>query len=68
VVILQTIIKKDFKTITIYMVFIGWLASGAGLFVALENLIFFVPVILLFALLKIMTTQYIPNNKEVKYV
>lgn len=68
VVILQTLIKKDFKTITIYMVFIGWLASGAGLFVALENFIFFVPVILLIALFKIMTNQYIPNNKEVNYV
>lgn len=68
VVILQTIIKKDFKTITIYMVFIGWIASGTGLFVALENLIFFVPIILLVSLFKIMSSQYIPNNKEIKYV
>lgn len=68
VVILQTIIKKDFKTISIYMIFIGWLSSGAGLFVALNNLIFFVPIILLIALLKIISNQYIPNNKEVNYV
>lgn len=68
VVILQTIIKKDFKTITFYMIFIGWIASGAGLFVALENLILFVPIILLIALLKIMTKEYLPNNKEIKYV
>lgn len=68
VIILQTIIKKDFKTICLYMIFIGWIASGAGLFVALENLIFFVPVILLITLLKIMSNQFIPNNKEVNYV
>lgn len=37
VVILQTLIKKDLKTISIYMIFIGWLASGAGLFTALES-------------------------------
>ena len=66
--ILQTISKKDFKTITFYMVFIGWIASGAGLFVALENLILFVPIVLLIALIKIMTREYLPKNKEIKYV
>lgn len=50
------------------MIFIGWIASGAGLFVALENLIFFVPVILLITLLKIMSNQFIPNKKEINYV
>ena len=68
VVILQTISKKDFKTITFYMVFIGWIASGAGLFVALENLILFVPIVLLIALIKIMTREYLPKNKEITYV
>ncbi|MDZ7818005.1 MAG: hypothetical protein U5K55_05055 [Aliarcobacter sp.] len=68
VVILQTIAKKDFKTITFYMVFIGWIASGAGLFVALGNLILFVPIVLLIALIKIMTREYLPKNKEIKYV
>ncbi|WP_368028614.1 hypothetical protein [Arcobacter sp. s6] len=68
VIILQTIVKKDFKTITIYMVFIGWVASGAGLFVAVENLILFVPIVLLGALLRIMTKGYLPKNKEIKYV
>ena len=68
VVILRTIVKKDFRTITFYMIFIGWMASGAGLFVALENLILFVPIILLIALIKIMTKDYLPNNKEIKYV
>ena len=66
--ILQTISKKDFKTITFYMVFIGWIASGAGLFVALENLILFVPIVLLIALIKIMTREYLPKNKEITYV
>lgn len=68
VVILQTIAKKDFKTITFYMIFIGWVASGAGLFVALSNLILFVPIILLLAIFKIMLSEYKPNNKEIKYV
>ena len=68
VVILQTIIKKDFKTISFYMIFIGWMASGAGLFVAITNLILFVPIILLIAIFKIMINEYKPNNKEIKYV
>ena len=68
VIILQTIIKKDFKTITIYMIFIGWIASGAGLFVAVEHLILFVPIILLIAILRIMTKEYLPKKKEIKYV
>jgi hypothetical protein len=50
------------------MMFIGWIASGAGLFVALENLILFVPIVLLIALIKIMTREYLPKNKEIKYV
>jgi len=68
VVILQTIVKKDFKIITFYMIAIGWVASGAGLFVALANLILFVPIILLLAIFKIMIGEYKPNNKEIKYV
>jgi hypothetical protein len=66
--ILQTMVKKDFKTISIYMIFIGWIASGAGLFVAIEDLILFVPIILLITLLRIMTKEYLPKKKEIKYV
>jgi beta-carotene 15,15'-dioxygenase len=47
VAILRTLMKKDLKTIGIYMVFTAWLASGAGLFVALNALIGFVPIALL---------------------
>jgi beta-carotene 15,15'-dioxygenase len=68
VVILQTISKKDFRTITFYMILIGWIASGAGLFVAITNLILFVPIVLLAIILKIMISEYKPNNKEIKYV
>ena len=68
VVILQTISKKDFKTITFYMISIGWMASGAGLFVAIANLILFVPIILLIVIFKIMINDYKPNKKEIKYV
>lgn len=68
VVILQSIRKLDFKTISFYMIFIGWMASGAGLFIALANLILFVPITLLFAIFRIMSKEYLPNNKEIKYV
>ena len=68
VVILQTISKKDFRTITFYMILIGWVASGAGLFVAITNLILFVPIILLIVIFKIMLSDYKPNKKEIKYV
>ncbi|RXJ97943.1 hypothetical protein CRU98_11615 [Arcobacter sp. CECT 8986] len=66
VVILQTIVKKDIKTLGIYMVFIGWAASGAGLFVALENLILYVPLMFFISLIKILITQI--QNKEIAYV
>jgi len=66
IVILQTLLKKDLKTLSIYMVFIGWLASGAGLFTALENLTLFVPLIFLISLIKILTSQQ--NLNEVKKI
>lgn len=64
VVILQTLIKKDLKTLSIYMIFIGWVASGGGLFVALENLILFVPILFLMALIKILSTQQIQHKEK----
>jgi hypothetical protein len=67
VVILQSIVKKQFKTLTIYMVFIGWIASGAGLFIALENLTFYVPVIFLLCLIKILITQQ-SQKKELPWL
>lgn len=65
VAILQTIMTKDLKTIALYMIFIGWMASGAGLFIALESLIIFVPTIFLMALLKIINSQQ--TQKEELY-
>ena len=51
------------------MIFIGWLASGGGLFVALSNLILFVPLTLLIAIIRVITKDYLPNKtKEIKYV
>ena len=44
------------------------MASGAGLSIALANLIFFVPITLLFAIFRVMSKEYLPNNKEIKYV
>ncbi|NVJ52056.1 MAG: hypothetical protein HWD90_00085 [Campylobacteraceae bacterium] len=67
VVILQTIVKKELKVLGIYMVFIGWAASGAGLFVALENLTYFVPVIFLVCIIKILATQQ-SQKKELPWL
>jgi hypothetical protein len=66
VVILQTIFRKDLRSISIYMIFIGWLASGGGLFVALENYILFVPIIFLIVILKVLSNSF--QNKEIQYV
>lgn len=68
VIILQTIRKKEFKTIALYMIGIGWIASGSGLFIAISHLILFIPIILLIAIFKIMLSEYKPNNKEIEYV
>lgn len=47
-IILQELIKiKNIKQIGIAMLLIGWVASGAGLFFALENLMMFIPIIFL---------------------
>jgi len=63
VVILQTLLKKELKTLSIYMIIIGWIASGSGLFVALENLTLFVPLIFLMALINILNTQQIQHKE-----
>ncbi|MGJ0300940.1 hypothetical protein [Aliarcobacter cryaerophilus] len=68
VVILQSIRNKDFRTISLFMIFIGWMASGSGLFVALTNMIFIVPVVILLAIFKVLSKEYSLNNKEIKYV
>jgi len=47
VIILQSLIKvKSFKDIGIYMIFIGWIASGSGLMVALHSFTKYVPLLL----------------------
>ncbi|WP_419767808.1 hypothetical protein [Arcobacter sp.] len=64
VTILQSLLKKDLKALAFYMVFIGWMASGAGLFVALENIILFVPIIFLISLIKVLNSQETIQSKE----
>ncbi len=51
VLILQTLRRKELKTISIYMVFIAWIASGAGLVVALHQLPFIMPIFIIIALM-----------------
>jgi hypothetical protein len=68
VVILQNLTKiKEFKLIAISMIFIGWIASGAGLLVALSNITIFVPIIFLVATLMMINSQ-IKLKKEIRYV
>jgi hypothetical protein len=66
VTLLQTILKKDIKTISVYMIFIGWMASGFGLLIALKSLILFVPIIFLVSLSMVLNTQQ-KHNKEFNY-
>lgn len=66
VTILQSLTNKSLKTLSIYMIFIGWIASGAGLFVALDNLILFVPIIFLISLINILNSQEKTQQKEEK--
>lgn len=48
VVILQSLIKlNSLKSISVYMIFIGWIASGTGLMIALEGFIKYLPALLL---------------------
>lgn len=66
VAILQSIVKiKDLKSIGIYMIFIGWISSGAGLFVALEHFIIYIPLLFLVVFLYMINQQTKFNfNKE----
>jgi len=66
--ILKSLIKKTLKKISLYMIFIGWIASGAGLFVALENLTLFVPISFLIALIPIFNSQKKIQTKEKKCI
>jgi len=67
VIILQTLIRvKDFKQIVIAMIMIGWVSSGAGLMVALNEFIVFVPVIFITLFAYIIYAQ--SHFKEIHYV
>ena len=57
IVILQTILKKELKTIAVYMLFIAWIASGLGLFIALNGLVFYQIVLFLFLLFEILKNK-----------
>jgi beta-carotene 15,15'-dioxygenase len=52
VLILQTLLQKELKTIGIFMIFIAWIASGAGLVVALNGLTIIMPTIVILSLLR----------------
>jgi hypothetical protein len=52
VLILQTLVQKKLKDIGFSMVFIAWLASGAGLVVALYGMIPLMPVVIIVSLMR----------------
>lgn len=65
--ILKSMQGKDLKYISIYMIFIGWLSSGAGLFTALNDKILFVPSIFFIVFVVIISKEK-NQNKEFSYV
>ncbi len=70
-IILQELIKiKNIKQIGISMLLIGWVASGAGLFFALENLMMFIPIIFLIFIIvsELFITKKTNSNQGVYYV
>jgi hypothetical protein len=44
------------------MIFIGWIGSGAGLFLALHDLIFYMPLLFLIGFIKIVITHIREEN------
>ncbi len=64
VTILKALREVELKKLSIYMIFIGWIASGAGLFTALENLTLFVPTIFLVVFIQFLYTQKNIQTKE----
>lgn len=64
VTILKSISQRSLKTLAFYMICIGWIASGAGLFIAVNKLILFVPVLFLGLLIKILITQQIQQKEK----
>ncbi len=70
-VILQEIIKiKEIRKTGIVMVFIGWIASGAGLYFALEDLMIYIPALfLLFIIIReLLITKKTNSQQGVYYV
>jgi hypothetical protein len=70
-IILQEITKiKDIKKIGLIMVFIGWGASGAGLYFALEDLMIYIPAIFLIFIIisELFITKKINSQQGVYYV
>ncbi|QKF83491.1 hypothetical protein [Halarcobacter ebronensis] len=66
--ILKTLRNIPLSKLSIYMIVIGWLASGAGLFVALEDLILFVPIIFCTVIIQVLYTQKNIQSKEKKCI
>lgn len=67
VAILQSLVTfKTLKSIGIAMIFIGWIASGLGLFVALEQFIIYIPLLFLVIFLYMINqqTNYNYTKKE----
>jgi len=57
IVILQTILKKEIKDIAIYMLFIAWISSGLGLFMAVNNLLFYETMLFFFLAFEIFKSK-----------
>lgn len=68
VVILQSLKEqKSLKLLGIYMIFIGWIASGAGLMIALEEIIIYVPILFVIVFLLMVNQQIFISKKEASH-
>lgn len=68
VAILQNLIKlRSLKQMAFAMLFIGWIASGAGLFVALQGVLDYVPFMLFIMLISNIIEEF-KFNKELYHV
>lgn len=68
VVILQSLTQqKSLKNLGISMVFIGWIASGMGLMIALEEIIIFLPILFVILFLLMVNQEIFISKKEASH-
>lgn len=68
VVILQSLTQqKSIKNLGIAMIFIGWIASGMGLMIALEEIIIYLPILFVIVFLFMINQEILISKKEASH-